>query len=583
MPVYHITDPKTGRTLAIEGDHPPTQEDAAAIFAANPESLGEDLWRQATHPLQTMTRTLTPPEGAVEMGIEALPGIGGAVGGILGGTAGAFGAGVGAIPGGMAGAGLGAAAGSSLKHMMQRARGKETPGTWGALGTDIAKDAAINATLEGVGGVAAPYVARAGGKLYEAAAGRLSERFLNRYPTAVQDALASGTVLSTKGAKAAKEAVTASHELADQVIAAAQEAGGTPINQAKEIIRPVVAELRPGVTREARAGLPQGRSSLIGRIREIRREARAPRSTPPPVPEPPPRIALPEPVMPEVPTGPIVARVKPEPVIKAPRPQKAKDLVAEFGVRNPEEATDLFGETTHSGMGAFRHEPVPTGRVTDIEARIPPATYTQPVRPSGGITPVDFSLPESVIQQISRPTEEIVTKVPRLFEDVPLVEAQATKRRVQDLANQAFRAGERGAPVNAHTLQENEAIARAYRQAIEQRVPEVAEINKQTQKLFGISELAKQAGRRGSGMKADIAALTVGGSALPLWALAGRPGAAAAALASGIGTKVLTSPGSLSRLGIAANRAGTQAIQANFYRAVLEALRQGLETPTPPQ
>lgn len=34
MPTYEITDPDTGKTLTVTGDTPPTQEDAAEIFAA---------------------------------------------------------------------------------------------------------------------------------------------------------------------------------------------------------------------------------------------------------------------------------------------------------------------------------------------------------------------------------------------------------------------------------------------------------------------------------------------------------------------------------------------------------------------
>ena len=33
MPTYEITNPDTGQTLTVTGDTPPTQEDAAEIFA----------------------------------------------------------------------------------------------------------------------------------------------------------------------------------------------------------------------------------------------------------------------------------------------------------------------------------------------------------------------------------------------------------------------------------------------------------------------------------------------------------------------------------------------------------------------
>jgi hypothetical protein len=40
MPIFKIQDPDTGRTLRVEMDSAPTQEDAEEIFASAPPSVG---------------------------------------------------------------------------------------------------------------------------------------------------------------------------------------------------------------------------------------------------------------------------------------------------------------------------------------------------------------------------------------------------------------------------------------------------------------------------------------------------------------------------------------------------------------
>lgn len=70
MPVYTITDSKTGKTLDVRGDQPPTQAEAAALFAQQPTETSR-------------SRSLG------DVAASALPAAGGMIGGMAGGIPGA--------------------------------------------------------------------------------------------------------------------------------------------------------------------------------------------------------------------------------------------------------------------------------------------------------------------------------------------------------------------------------------------------------------------------------------------------------------------------------------------------------------
>jgi|SRR6185295_17877738 len=97
------------------------------------------------------TKPDAPRRGWVDMGVDALPMIGGAVGGFLGGASGIPTLGLGSVPGAIAGAGALGAGGEAVKQLINRARGAEVPATPGAAAGDIALQGGVQGALEGAG------------------------------------------------------------------------------------------------------------------------------------------------------------------------------------------------------------------------------------------------------------------------------------------------------------------------------------------------------------------------------------------------------------------------------------------------
>ena len=102
--------------------------------------------------------------------VDALPALGGAAGGIIGGIGGtAFGMGVGGVPGAVGGATLGGGAGEAAKQLINRARGKEAPGSATEAATGIGKEAAIQGAAEGVGIGTGRILTKGARRLYQSA------------------------------------------------------------------------------------------------------------------------------------------------------------------------------------------------------------------------------------------------------------------------------------------------------------------------------------------------------------------------------------------------------------------------------
>lgn len=77
-----------------------------------------------------------------------------------------------------------------------------------------------------------------------------------------------------------------------------------------------------------------------------------------------------------------------------------------------------------------------------------------------------------------------------------LTEANKLKQAAQDLANSAYRAADRGMPINSTEAQFNKGVASGTRQAIEARAPEVAPVNQRTQSLIGLQQALENAQMR---------------------------------------------------------------------------------------
>lgn len=141
--------------------------------------------------------------------------------------------------------------------------------------------------------------------------------------------------------------------------------------------------------------------------------------------------------------------------------------------------------------------------------------------------------------------------------------AQAAKEAAQDAASGAYKAMSRGAKeqLGAQDLL-NEATARGFKKAVEQRVPGVGAQNANTQRLLGATRALEDATERGSnnlaiGGARDLIAAGVGGS------VAGPPGVAA-----GVLTRLASSPRAGSALAIGLDRVGKKVPMDDLIRAL---------------
>ena len=147
--------------------------------------------------------------------------------------------------------------------------------------------------------------------------------------------------------------------------------------------------------------------------------------------------------------------------------------------------------------------------------------------------------------------------------------AQALKETAQDAASGAYRAVERGGAkqLGADDLLD-EATARGFRKAVEQRVPGVATQNQRTQRLLGANRALEDALERGRnnlavGGARDLIAAGVGGS------VAGPAGVSA-----GLLTRLLASPRAGSAAAIGLDRTGKNVPIDDLIRALQLAVQE---------
>lgn len=191
MPVYTITDTKTGRTMDVRGDSPPTSDEAAALFA-----------QQSAPRKRTWTDTA----------VDALPALGGMVGGAVGAATGIPTAGLTSLPAGMAGAALLGAGGEAAKQLINRVRGVPTPDDANAALTDISGQGAIQGALEGAGTAAMSGLEHAGTAVYRGyLKPSLSRVNLPKAVQIVQDAIANTLPVTPHGASTAEGMIDALH------------------------------------------------------------------------------------------------------------------------------------------------------------------------------------------------------------------------------------------------------------------------------------------------------------------------------------------------------------------------------------
>jgi len=141
MPVYTVTDPKTGKTLDMTGDSPPTAAEIGLAFTkAYPPASGLSAFFEQHPNVAALARGTA----------NVLPGAGAVLGGALGASAAPVSLGLGAIPGVTAGAALGAGAGRGLRDLATEGLGLEPVTSPFQKGVGIAGEAALTAAVPGV-------------------------------------------------------------------------------------------------------------------------------------------------------------------------------------------------------------------------------------------------------------------------------------------------------------------------------------------------------------------------------------------------------------------------------------------------
>lgn len=236
MPDYKIRDPKSGRTITLRGDSPPTEAELEDIFAqadTNLSNAAQDV---------TPTTTMRPAEKSKTWGewaTDILPSVGGTIGGI---AAGPVGAGV----GGAAGQGfkttiknLGELPGAvkdvfsnlyneELAYAKDLTQGKVKPRQSPTLegfaqgareGAGVAgTEGAVQGALDVVGGAVAKHVLAPVARTLTKHAFRPAAKALDLNPNLIQDILNKSIALSEKGMQKAKGFVDRARRVTDSMV-----------------------------------------------------------------------------------------------------------------------------------------------------------------------------------------------------------------------------------------------------------------------------------------------------------------------------------------------------------------------------
>jgi hypothetical protein len=238
MPEYRVRDSRTGRSVTLRGDSPPTEAELEQVFAALPPL-------QSTAPPSAATAGMVPqstatdpaPTGGpsvLDRALDLLPAAGGMTGGLVGGTGGTvFGAGVGGAPGAVVGATLGGGAGEAFRQLINRARGKKSPASASEAATGIATEGGVQGAAEATGTAMVKGAVTGGRFLMNRALNRVSERLANEFPELSQTLIDNAISVTKGGYKKAQTLLMKAKAEANAALDAAHAAGATvPIQSA---------------------------------------------------------------------------------------------------------------------------------------------------------------------------------------------------------------------------------------------------------------------------------------------------------------------------------------------------------------
>jgi hypothetical protein len=216
VPTYRITDPKTGRTLKVTGDSPPTESELEGLFAAASGQTRTDA------PI-TVERPGPKPQtrDALSRMLDLLPTAGGIGGGIVGGVGGtAFGMGFGGVPGAVGGATLGGGSMEALRQAIEEFRGVERPDGSLDAAKQIATQGAIQGGSELVGAGIAKGASAGARAVYRGyLKPSLATRELPKAPQIVETALKEALPITRSGESTAQRLIADLRAQVDDVLA----------------------------------------------------------------------------------------------------------------------------------------------------------------------------------------------------------------------------------------------------------------------------------------------------------------------------------------------------------------------------
>jgi hypothetical protein len=249
MPRYKVSDPKTGRTLTIEGDGPPSPQELEELFASAPSPQLEPM-----KPVSAHEPSKAPERTWGQTANDFLPS--------AGAVAGSFA--LGKVPGLSAGAAaVGGAAGQGMKDIGNLINDPIPEGAgWAAFKRLTSKAAEIpgNMVREGgkqgaidfVGGRVGKYILGPIARNFTKLAFKPAEQAIKTNPNLVEDLLEQGISPTKKGAQKAMDWTTAARVEADDTVRAAQAANRDMRVPTQEIldatVNPVNAAHKPVIS-----------------------------------------------------------------------------------------------------------------------------------------------------------------------------------------------------------------------------------------------------------------------------------------------------------------------------------------------
>lgn len=182
-------------------------------------------------------------------------------------------------------------------------------------------------------------------------------------------------------------------------------------------------------------------------------------------------------------------------------------------------------------------------------------------------TVADRALRESAERDIATFRDDVLRQNPGVL---PLTRLQQMKQAEQDLAIKAYQAELRGAtPTLEPSLHED--LARGLKEAIERRIPTIANRNARTQDIIGaLKAIIDAEGRIANNNLIGLGDVMSLGTGLGAASVTGRP----STLALGVLQEVLTRPEIASRLGIVMDRVGKPQVTSQALRVLSETMNQ---------